>query len=195
MGCPYLVKSYFIQYKFITPESLKHSSYTYQKLFRALYGYTQNVSKSNGKTYIYHRDGVLSKFPVIRPGKNSVIIPIAAFQPLLNFLKTGKNPSHVWDEKGDWKAVYYLHDKELTDAEIGSAVDNFLDQALIAVAPRKFEKLLDKMQQFNSANSTDAEKQLINQYAQHISSLDWVKISKDHSAKAKIFFDCLEKLK
>ena len=191
-----MIKAFFIQYKFITPESLKHSSYTYQKLFRALYGYTQNVSKSNGKTYIYHRDGVLSKYPVIRPGKNSVIIPQIAFQPLLNFLKTGKNPSHVWDEKGDWKAVYYLHDKELSEVEIAKAVDDFLDQTVIATASRKFEKLLEKMQQISSETSTNqAEKQLILQHASHIASLDWLKTAKESSAKAKIFFDCLEKLK
>src|SRR4030042_1173873 len=84
------VKGYFIQYKFIIPENMKHSSYTYQKLFRALYGYTQAVFKSNGKTYHYHRAGVLSATPYLRPGKNCVIIPPGKFQHLLDFFKTGR---------------------------------------------------------------------------------------------------------
>lgn len=63
------VRGYFIQYRFILPDSIKHSSYTYQKLFRAIYGYTQAVHKGSGKNYQYHRQGILSNYPFIRPGK------------------------------------------------------------------------------------------------------------------------------
>ena len=89
------VDAYFIQYKFIVPKSLSHSSYTYQKLFRALYGYTQAVYKSSGKTYKYHRKGVLSDVPFLRPTKNTVIIPVSALQKLLNFFNTGENLSLI----------------------------------------------------------------------------------------------------
>ena len=125
------LKGYFIQYKFILPEGIKHSSYTYQKLFRALYGYTQNVTKSNGKAYKYHRDGVLSKTPYLRPGKNCVIIPHAAFNQLISFFKTGKNPSHYWRGKGDWKAVYYMDEKDLNESDVVAALEGQLDRTYI----------------------------------------------------------------
>lgn len=120
-----LLKGYFVQYKFIIPETIKHSSYTYQKLFRALYGYTQNVTKSNGKTYHYRRKGVLSEIPYIRPGKNCVIIPPKSFTVLDAFFKTGRNPTHYWRVKGNWKAVFYLDEKNLDQAQ---AIDALKDQ-------------------------------------------------------------------
>ena len=112
------IKGFFIQYKFIIPEETPHASYTYQKLFRALDGYTQNVTKSNGKTYHYHRCGVLSNTPYLRPGKNCVIISPKAFGALDTFFKTGKNPSHVWRVKGDWKAVFYMDEKDLEEGQV-----------------------------------------------------------------------------
>ncbi|GAG48539.1 unnamed protein product, partial [marine sediment metagenome] len=109
------VDSYFIQYKFILPESVSHSSYSYQKLFRALYGYTQAVNKSSGKNYKYHRQGVLSSYPYLRAGKNCVIIAPDAFQNLISFFKTGRNPAHKWEVKGNWKAVYYMDEKAIPE--------------------------------------------------------------------------------
>jgi len=122
------IRSYFIQYKFIIPENIKHSSYTYQKLFRALYGYTQAVFKSNGKVYHYHRNGVLSDSPYIRPGKNCVIIPPGAFQKLIDFFKTGHNPTHQWRGKGEWKAVYYMNEKDVDEKKIAEALESLLSR-------------------------------------------------------------------
>jgi len=119
-------KGHFIQYKFIIPETTKHSSYNYQKLFRALYGYTQNVTKSNGKTYKYHRKGILSDIPYIRPGKNCVIIPPKSFAPLDAFFKTGKNPTHFWKTKGNWKAVFYMDEKNLEESQVIAALKELI---------------------------------------------------------------------
>ena len=130
-GC-WVASGFFIQYKFITPKSTKRSSYTYQKLFRALYGYTQNVTKANGKTYRYRRNGVLSSTAYIRPGKNCVIIPNSAFNSLTTFFKTGKNPTHFWEEKGDWKAVYYMDEKNLKEEDVLKALDDFLDRTFLS---------------------------------------------------------------
>ena len=132
MGWCGVASGFFIQYKFITPKTTKHSSYTYQKIFRALYGYTQNVTKANGKTYRYHRDGVLSSTAYIRPGKNCVIIPNSAFNPLTTFFKTGKNPSHFWQTKGDWKAVYYMGEKTLKEEDVLKALGDFLDRTFLS---------------------------------------------------------------
>jgi len=126
-----MLKGFFIQYKFITPSKIKHTSYTYQKLFRSLYGYTQNVSKSSGKTYKYKRKGILSDTPYIRPGKNCVIIPSTSFNALTNFFKTGKNPTHYWQTKGDWKAVYYMDEKNLEDSDVIAALERLLDRSII----------------------------------------------------------------
>ncbi len=125
------VDAYFIQYKFILPKSISHSSYSYQKLFRALYGYTQAVYKSSGKAYKYHRKGVLSDYPFLRPAKNTVIIPPAALQELINFFNTGKNPAHRWFRKGEWKAVYYMNEKKLNESTAARALENMLDRLWI----------------------------------------------------------------
>ena len=129
-----MAKGFFIQYKFILPENIKHSSYTYQKLFRAIYGYTQNVTKSNGKRYTYHRKGVLSDYPHSRPGKNCVIIPKNAFNELTTFFKTGKNPAHFWKIRGDWKAVYYMDEKTLNPADAAKALEATLGRAYVETA-------------------------------------------------------------
>ena len=123
-----MIKGFFIQYKFIIPETTLHSSYTYQKLFRAIYGYTQNVTKANGKTYHYHRRGILSATPYLRPGKNCVIISPPAFKPLETFFNTGRNPSHAWRVKGDWKAVFYMDEKVLEDAQVISSIKDQIDR-------------------------------------------------------------------
>ena len=126
-----MLKGFFVQYKFIIPETTKHSSYTYQKLFRALYGYTQNVTKSNGKTYHYHRRGILSEIPYIRPGKNCVIIPPKSFAALDSFFKTGKNPTHYWRVKGDWKAVFYLDEKNLEESQVVKAIKEQITRSFL----------------------------------------------------------------
>ena len=126
-----VVKAYFVQYKFILPDTVKHSSYTYQKLFRAIYGYTQAVYKGSGKNYRYHRKGVLSNYPYLRPGKNCVIIPPIAFQPLQDFFKTGFNPTHIWEEKGEWKCTYFLNEKDLIEKDAAKAIENLLSRIFI----------------------------------------------------------------
>jgi hypothetical protein len=125
------VRGYFVQYRFILPETTKHSSYTYQKLFRAIYGYTQAVYKSNGKIYHYPRKGILTDYPFLRPGKNCVIIPPAAFQSLQEFFKTGHNPTHNWTMKGDWKCTYFLNEKDISETEIVKAMQDLLSRKYI----------------------------------------------------------------
>jgi len=100
------------------------SAYAYQRFFRALYGYTQVVSKSNGRRYIYYREGVLTRYPFHRAGKNIVLIPDNALQPLLAFLKTGKNPAHEFQHTTRWtEIVKYSIEEVLSDDEVaGGAV-------------------------------------------------------------------------
>jgi hypothetical protein len=190
------MRGYFIQYKFIIPDAVKHSSYTYQKLFRALYGYSQIVTKSNGKTYNYHRSGVLSNTPYIRPGKNCVIIPQHSFQELINFFKTGKNPGHFWQIKGDWKAVYYMDEKELESDKAVKAMENLVDRTYVISSSNEHTKLSEEMDVLAAAqNPSETHKKSILSRAQEIVSMPWFKETHQKSSSLKNFHELYMKLK
>lgn len=190
-----VVKGYFIQYKFILPESIKHSSYTYQKLFRALYGYTQAVYKSNGKIYQYYRPGVLSNIPYIRPGKNCVIIPPGTFNLLTEFFKTGKNPTHRWRVKGDWKAVYYMNEKNIDEQQAIDSLEALLNRKHISNTKEPI-KLLDELQ--NKQKQDKIEPGYVNflkSESQTIVDSVWFKEVYSNSEKLKEFYDLYRELK
>ncbi|MFH1391242.1 MAG: hypothetical protein ABIH20_02930 [Candidatus Diapherotrites archaeon] len=192
-----LLKGYFVQYKFIIPENTKHSSYTYQKLFRALYGYTQNVTKANGKTYRYLRKGILSEIPYIRPGKNCVIIPPKSFSSLDSFFKTGKNPSHYWRVKGDWKAVFYLDEKNLEETQVVTAIKDQIKRCLqgedAEVRTPSITILAEKIKN-NEPLSKDKIQLAVNE-AEPIISNPWFKEVYRKDAGLKQFFDAYHILK
>jgi hypothetical protein len=195
-----LVRGYFIQYKFIVPENVKHSSYTYQKLFRALYGYTQNVTKSSGKTYKYHRKGVLSAYPYIRPGKNCVIIPKAIFSTLIDFFKTGKNPSHKWIGKGDWKATYYMDEKEIDAGDATTAVEGLVDRSFILTTSKAHERVENEISNLlalaREQKKPDlAYKKLVLAEAQQIVSGEWFSDAVARSQRLKQFNKLYNELK
>ena len=192
-----MAKGYFIQYKFILPESVDHSTYTYQKLFRAIYGYTQNVTKSNGKVYHYHRKGVLSNTPYIRPGKNTIIIHPSAFPRFKQFFATGQNPSHNWRSKGDWKGVYYMDEKDVQDQKIVQALEDLLDRTYLRLpgqAPGKIiEELRTILDKYSLENRVDPNmKSVILQEAQPIVSHEWFK---NNHSNSKILTEFNEKIK
>jgi hypothetical protein len=188
------VRGYFVQYRFILPDSIKHSSYTYQKLFRAIYGYTQSVYKSNGKTYKYHRKGILSDYPYIRPGKNCVIIPPGAFQKLQDFFKTGHNPTHNWNIKGDWKCTYFLNEKDLDEKQIIKALEDQLS--------RKFVEGNEGLTKLTTEIKRAAENELNDNYsnsllneAKNIVETDWFKEVYSGSSSLNEFYQNYKKLK
>jgi hypothetical protein len=192
------VKGYFIQYKFIIPENIRHSSYTYQKLFRALYGYTQAVFKSNGKNYHYHRKGVLSDVPYIRPGKNCVIAPASSFSKLLDFFKTGKNPAHSWKLKGDWKAVYYMNEKEVDEKAALQALEELLERQYVLNTAQEHETLLNEMNVLLKKEESSVDKNyasLLSKEAEKIVSSDWFKQLYSKSEKLSDFYSAYKKLK
>ncbi len=188
------VRSYFIQYRFIIPDSVKHSSYTYQKLFRAIYGYTQAVYKSNGKIYHYHRAGILSEYPYIRPGKNCVIIPPAAFQSLQEFFKTGNNPTHNWQIKGDWKCTYFLNEKDVDEKTIILALNDLLSRKFI----KGIEGPVSLSSELNRIVDLDTNKEyksLILKEVQQIVSNPWFKEVYNQSKELSDFYMNFKKLK
>jgi len=192
------LKGYFIQYKFIIPDSVKHSSYTYQKLFRALYGYTQVVNKSNGKSYKYHRKGILSDYPYIRPGKNCVIIPQGAFQKLIEFFKTGKNPTHRWRGKGEWKAVYYMDEKDIGFEKIIHALEDLVDRTFVLTTGHEHEKLISEIEALVRKGREGIDlgyKDLLLAESSKITELDWFKESAKKSEKLNNFYELIQQLK
>jgi len=188
------VRGYFVQYRFILPDSIKHSSYTYQKLFRAIYGYTQSVYKSNGKTYKYHRAGILSDFPYIRPGKNCVIVPPQAFQLLQDFFKTGHNPTHNWTMKGDWKCTYFLNEKDLDEKDIVLALEDLISRKFIdnSEGPVKLSKELENA--INLELKDNYAKVLLAD-SKKITDLDWFKLVYSSSNILSNFYQNYKKLK
>lgn len=194
------IKGYFIQYKFILPESTSHSSYTYQKLFRALYGYTQSVYKSNGKVYKYHRPGVLSKTPYIRSGKNCVIIPPGVFNHLTTFFKTGQNPAHYWKGKGDWKAVYYMDEKNLDGKDVAKALEHLIDRTYVISSSNEPQNIANELTIIASSlargdRPDEVYSKSIRAEAESIVNNPWFSEAQGHSAKLAEFYKQYIKLK
>lgn len=188
------VRGYFIQYRFILPESIKHSSYTYQKLFRAIYGYTQAVHKGTGKNYNYHREGILSNYPFIRPGKNCVIIPPVAFQSLQDFFKTGHNPTHNWETKGEWKCTYFLNEKDLSESEVIKSLNTLISKKFI----EGVEGLALLQNEMKRALTLKLDQNYVTklvQESQKIVDLEWFKQVYPQSSELNEFYENYKKLK
>jgi hypothetical protein len=147
VGVYYLTKirSVLIKYKFIFKDNITHSSYLYQKVFRSIYGYNQNVTKKNNKIYNYFREGVISNHPYIKYGKNSLILPIGCESELLDYFETGKNPTHNWRIRGDWKVEFT---KDFIDVDIESvskALEDLINSYKIINSENKEVKLNDEL--------------------------------------------------
>jgi len=180
------VDGYFIQYKFILPDTINHSSYSYQKLFRAIYGYTQAVYKSSGKNYRYHRKGVLSDYPYLRAGKNCVIIAPEAFQNLIAFFKTGKNPAHNWTVKGNWKAVYYMDQKLIPEKKAALALENLLSRTYTGKSGSS-RLLSEELKRVGSGTLKPDYEQMLLEDAKKIIKHPWFAKSLTSSSKLREF--------
>ncbi|MFA7709323.1 MAG: hypothetical protein WCX82_04270, partial [archaeon] len=137
--------SNYIKYKFIFNNNINHSAYLYQKVFRSIYGYTQNVTKKDKKTYLYHREGVLENIPYIKSGKNSIVIPIDTEHSIINFFNTGKSPIHNFREKGEWTIDYTIEKVEIDDTDIIRNIDSYIDSLVIISLDGNNKKLLDEL--------------------------------------------------
>lgn len=188
------VDGYFIQYKFILPESVNHSSYSYQKLFRAIYGYTQAVYKSNGKNYRYHRKGVLSDYPYLRAGKNCVIIAPDAFQNLIAFFKTGKNPAHVWETKGNWKAVYYMDEKAIPEQKAAKALENMIARAYIGTGTST-KPVIEEMKRIGAGTLKKEYEAIVHSAAKKITKHPWFPKCYQQSQKLREFKKMVDSFK
>ena len=150
--------------------------------------------KASGKTYHYHRAGILSNYPYIRPGKNCVIIPPAAFQSLQDFFKTGHNPTHAWEEKGDWKCTYFLNEKDLGEKEIILALENLLSRKFVDSNEGPI-KLIVEMKRVAEKEVDFGYKLAILKDAQAIVDLDWFKLTYSQSPLLVEFYEYYRSIK
>ena len=137
--------SNYIKYKFIFNNNIKHSSYLYQKVFRSIYGYTQNVTKKNKQVYQYYRKGVIEDLPYLRPGKNCLILPINTEHKLINFFNTGKSTTHNFREKGDYSIEYTIDKVEINDIEIIKCIEDFINNYYIISIDGNNNKLINEL--------------------------------------------------
>ncbi|MDD3178074.1 MAG: hypothetical protein PHR26_00985 [Candidatus ainarchaeum sp.] len=149
--------SNYIKYKFIFNKDINHSSYLYQKVFRSLYGYQQNVTKKNKKVYTYTRKGLLSDIPHLKPGKNSFIIPLNYENLIINYFKTGENPAHLWKNKGDWKVEYIIEKLEVDLESVIECLENFLSNYNIINLDNKSSLLLTELDYIIRTNNNNKD--------------------------------------
>ncbi len=123
------MKGFLIKYRYKGAQP--SSSYQYQRFFRALYGYTQVVTKSNGRTYVYYREGVLTTYPYIREGRNTVTVSENALEPLINFFKTGKNPAHEFEDLSNWTVTYYIEEVNVDESSALRAIYSALNRIMV----------------------------------------------------------------
>jgi hypothetical protein len=192
--------SNYIKYKFLFKDDIKHSSYLYQKVFRSIYGYTQNVTKKDKKTYLYHREGTLENTPYIRPGKNSIIVPINTEHNIINFFNTGKSTTHNFKEKGEWSIDYTIDKIEINDTDIIKAVENFIDNLNIVSIDGNKQKLSEELNKL-IANSEylskykKANKDNLLNKLKKIQEIDWINKVKEKSEKVNSFYNNINKIK
>jgi hypothetical protein len=121
-----------------------------------------------------------------------VIIPPEVFQRLIDFFKTGKNPAHVWRGKGDWKAVYYMNEKDIDEKKVATALEELLERKFALTTANEHEKLVDEIALAAGKDSGRAADQayasmLLNQTVQ-ITNSEWFKASYLHSEPLKSFY-------
>lgn len=192
--------SNYVKYKFLFKEDIKHSSYLYQKVFRSIYGYTQNVTKKDKKTYLYHREGIIENTPYIRPGKNSIILPINTEHKLINFFNTGKSTTHNFKEKGDWSIDYTIERVEINTIDIIKATENYLNYLQIRSIEGNNKKLYEELNKLINDSEylskyKKANKDHLLNKLKHILEIDWINKTKENSEKINLFITNSNKIK
>jgi len=187
-----MVKAFMVKYKIKMNGEYKHSDYGYQKLFRAIYGYTQVVTKSNGKRYVYHRPGVLSNTPYIKKGKNEIILTKDGFSKFTDFLKTRKNPTHKWEEKGNWTASYSMYDVDISEDQAQKSIEDLIKNTFLIMPDGNNKKIMDVLEEIERGTLFDEN--IIKMYdktIKNIQSMEWYNIALQNPFVKK--FDILSK--
>ena len=190
-----MIQVNYIKYKFTFNNNIKHSSYLYQKIFRSIYGYQQNVTKSNKKIYIYKRPGIISNIPHIKPGKNSIILPIGYETNLIEFFNTGKNPTHNWRNKGNWEINYSINRIDIPKESIISELENYIKNYKIINLDNKESTILIESNKIlnKEVNDINYIKNII-KIVNNITSYEWFKETYTYSEFLNNFYSIVLKL-
>jgi hypothetical protein len=133
----------------------------------------------------------LTATPYIRPGQNCVVVPKESLSHLIDFFKTGKNPAHHWEKKGDWKAVYYMDEKNLDETLVIKAMETLLDRSYIP-AEVGYSKLVDEIDAYFANIKAGQEnpkglREMLLKECKQITGLPWFQQTINKSAKLKAF--------
>jgi len=190
------IRSVLIKYKFSFIENTAHSSYLYQKVFRSIYGYTQNVTKKNNKIYNYFRNGVISSLPYIKSGKNSLILPIGCENELIEYFETGKNPTHNWKNKGNWSVEYKKDFIDVDEESIIKAIEIHINDCKIINNENISTKLFDEVNLILSKDNLNLNYiNLMINVMKKIIDTNWFSESYKHSNNLQKFYEIYNKLK
>ncbi len=180
----------YLKYKFIFEDNIKHSSYLYQKVFRSIYGYHQNVTKKNNKVYIYFRKGVISDIPYIRPGKNSIILPVGQEQKLIDFFETGINPTHKWKDKGNWKVNTEINNIEIDAKSITLSLEKYINNIDIISNDNTIININTSLNSILKDNNINIKyTSYLLQKINEIINLEWFLKSKKYSVELSNFYN------
>ncbi|MFH1545270.1 MAG: hypothetical protein ABIE23_04275 [archaeon] len=121
-----------------------------------------------------------------------MVIQPDAFKELISFFKTGKNPAHNWTTKGDWKAVYYLNEKDLEESNVVSALEKWIDRTQLTSSSKEPMLLLEEMEKLKEEVSSgkkidSAHHKAVLGEAQKITGSVWFKSAYSKSPKLKQF--------
>jgi hypothetical protein len=178
-----------IKYKFSFNKEIKHTSYIYQKVFRSLYGYHQNVTKNNNKIYIYFRKGILSDIPYIKAYKNAIILPKNFEDKIINYFNTGENPAHRWKTKGDWIVNYTIDEIDVDYESIISSLINYINDYKIINKDNEKVKLKNEIKNFSFNNLNKDYNIYLLSICNKIVSFDWFKKVYEYSEELKLFYN------
>lgn len=190
------VKSVYIKYKFFFKDNINRSSYLYQKVFRSIYGYQQNVTKKNNKPYLYIRKGILTDIPHYKPGRNSVVVPKGYENKIIEYFATGLNPAHNWKEKGDWEVKYTVEEIEIDENNVIKILEDFIHNYKIININNKETNLYLEVENIIENNIND--KNYLNniiKIIENIINFEWFKEVKDSSIKLNSFYSNYQKIK
>ncbi len=184
------IKSIYIKYKFMFKDDINRSSYLYQKVFRSIYGYQQNVTKKNNKPYLYIRKGILTDIPHYKPGRNAVIIPKGYENKIIDYFSTGINPAHNWKSKGDWDVKYTVDEIDLDSSNIIKIMEDYIYNYKIINLNNKETNIYDELKYITENNIYDKNHLTnISKIVENIINFEWFKEVKEESEKLIKFYN------
>ncbi len=190
------IKAIYIKYKFIFKDNINRSSYLYQKVFRSIYGYQQNVTKKDNKPYLYIRKGILTDIPHYKPGRNAVVIPVGYENKIIDYFNTGINPAHNWKSKGEWEVKYTVDQIDLESSNVVKILEDFIYNYKIINLNNKEVSLFTEVNNIVENNASD--KNYLNtliKIIETITNFEWFKESKEGSEKLTLFYSNYLKIK